>query len=111
MEYIEYGSLHDLLNNETMHAGGEIILQILRDVSQGLRFLHSSKPPILVSPKLAQSVIRRATRQYSSQMKLTLFLPISMEISRPRTFSLIRDSEPKLLTLDCPPKRRTGLAE
>ena len=47
MEYMEYGSLHDLLHNETMFCGGEIILQILRDVAQGLRFLHSSKPPIL----------------------------------------------------------------
>ena len=44
MEFCEYGSLHDLLRNETMYAGGEIILQIVRDVSQGLRYLHASKP-------------------------------------------------------------------
>ena len=47
MEYMQYGSLHDLLHNETMYAGGEIILQILRDVAQGVRFLHTNKPPIL----------------------------------------------------------------
>ncbi len=47
MEYMDYGSLHDLLRNETMYAGGEIILQIVRDIAQGLRYLHSSKPPIL----------------------------------------------------------------
>jgi len=47
MEYMEYGSLHDLLSNETMHLSGEIILQVARDVTQGLRFLHSSKPPIM----------------------------------------------------------------
>ena len=46
MEFCEYGSLHDLLKNETMYAGGEICLQIMRDVASGLRYLHSSKPPI-----------------------------------------------------------------
>ena len=33
MEYMEYGSLHDLLRNETMYLTGEIIMQIARDVS------------------------------------------------------------------------------
>ena len=40
MEYMEYGSLYDLLRNETMYAGGEIILQIIRDVTSGIQFLH-----------------------------------------------------------------------
>jgi len=30
-----------------MYAGGEIILQIIRDITQGIQFLHASKPPIL----------------------------------------------------------------
>ena len=30
-----------------MHFSGEIILQVTRDIAQGLRFLHSSKPPML----------------------------------------------------------------
>ena len=47
MEYMEYGSLHDLLRNETMYLSGEIILQIMRDVTHGLRYLHSARPPIL----------------------------------------------------------------
>ena len=34
MEYMEYGSLHDLLRNETMPLTGDVILQICRDVSQ-----------------------------------------------------------------------------
>ena len=34
MEYMEYGSLHDLLHNETMPLTGDVILQICRDVSQ-----------------------------------------------------------------------------
>ena len=40
---LEYGSLHDLLRNETMYLSGEIILQIMRDVAQGLRYLHTAK--------------------------------------------------------------------
>lgn len=32
MEYMEYGSLHDLLRNETFFFSGEIIMQIARDV-------------------------------------------------------------------------------
>lgn len=47
MEYMDYGSLNDLLQNETMYLSGEIILQITRDVAQGLRYLHTAKPPIL----------------------------------------------------------------
>jgi serine/threonine protein kinase len=47
MEYMEYGSLHDLLRNETFIATGDIIMQILRDITQGLRYLHASKPAIL----------------------------------------------------------------
>ena len=47
MELMEYGSLHDLLRNETMQMSGEIILQICRDIAQGLRYLHASKPVIL----------------------------------------------------------------
>ena len=36
MEYMEYGSLHDLLRNESMYLSGEIIAQITRDVSFSL---------------------------------------------------------------------------
>ena len=43
---MENGSLNDLLHNETMHLTGEVILQIMRDVAQGIRYLHSSKPPV-----------------------------------------------------------------
>jgi len=33
MEYMEYGSLHELLRNETMVLSGDLIMQITRDVS------------------------------------------------------------------------------
>jgi len=54
---MEYGSLHDLLRNETMYLSGEIILQITRDIGQGLRFLHSSKPVILHGDLKAKNIL------------------------------------------------------
>ncbi|CAB9522115.1 activated protein kinase catalytic subunit alpha-1 [Seminavis robusta] len=57
MEYMEYGSLYDILRNETMYAGGEIILQIVRDIAQGLRYLHSSRPPILHGDLKAKNIL------------------------------------------------------
>ena len=44
---MEHGSLHDLLHNETMAIEGESILPILRDLTSGMRFLHSADPQIL----------------------------------------------------------------
>lgn len=57
MEYCEYGSLSDLLANSTVHTGGEIILQICRDISQGLRYLHASKPAILHGDLKAKNIL------------------------------------------------------
>eukprot|EP00526_Cylindrotheca_closterium_P002165 CAMPEP_0113655642 /NCGR_PEP_ID=MMETSP0017_2-20120614/29831_1 /TAXON_ID=2856 /ORGANISM="Cylindrotheca closterium" /LENGTH=930 /DNA_ID=CAMNT_0000568935 /DNA_START=231 /DNA_END=3019 /DNA_ORIENTATION=+ /assembly_acc=CAM_ASM_000147 len=57
MEFMENGSLYDLLRNETLYTGGEIIIQIVRDVSQGLRFLHASKPPILHGDLKAKNIL------------------------------------------------------
>ena len=54
-EFMENGSLFDLINNETMYLTGEIILQVLRDVAQGLRYLHASKPPVLHGKLMKQS--------------------------------------------------------
>ena len=50
-------SLHDLLRNETMYAGGEIILQIVRDIAQGLRYLHASSPPVLHGDLKAKNIL------------------------------------------------------
>ncbi|CAJ1961059.1 unnamed protein product [Cylindrotheca closterium] len=57
MEFMENGSLYDLLRNETLYTGGEIIIQIVRDVAQGLRFLHASKPPILHGDLKAKNIL------------------------------------------------------
>eukprot|EP00980_Cylindrotheca_fusiformis_P013466 scaffold3437_cov113-Cylindrotheca_fusiformis.AAC.33 len=47
MEYMDHGSLYDVLHNETMHIEGNLLLHILQDVSQGMRFLHSSIPQVI----------------------------------------------------------------
>ena len=57
LEFMEYGSLYDLLRNETMTAGGEIILQIVRDIVQGIQFLHASKPAILHGDLKAKNIL------------------------------------------------------
>jgi serine/threonine protein kinase len=57
MEYMENGSLYDLLQNETLHISGDLIVQIFRDVSQGMRFLHASKPPILHGDLKAKNIL------------------------------------------------------
>jgi serine/threonine protein kinase len=57
MEFMEYGSLYDILRNETMYAGGEIILQVVRDITQGIQFLHASKPPILHGDLKARNIL------------------------------------------------------
>lgn len=58
MEYLEYGSLAEgLLQNETIYLTGEIIVQIARDVVQGLRYLHSTNPPILHGDLKAKNIL------------------------------------------------------
>ena len=47
MEYMDHGSLYDILHNETLVMEGELLLPILRDVSQGVRFLHSADPQVI----------------------------------------------------------------
>jgi serine/threonine protein kinase len=45
MEYMNLGSLHDVLHNESIGLDiGEHILPILQDVAQGMRFLHAASP-------------------------------------------------------------------
>ena len=41
MELMDLGSLQDLLYNKTLEMNGEIVLQILRDMTKGMRFLHA----------------------------------------------------------------------
>ena len=57
MEYMDHGSLYDLLQNETMVLDGEQILPLLKDISQGVRFLHSAKPQVIHGDLKAQNIL------------------------------------------------------
>lgn len=47
MEYMDRGSLHDLLHNETFAIDGGVLLPILQDICKGLRFLHCADPSVI----------------------------------------------------------------
>merc|ERR1719401_127797 len=55
---MEHGSLHDLLQNVSVVLEGELVVPMLRDIVQGLRFLHAAKPKAIVHGDLkAQNVL------------------------------------------------------
>ena len=56
MEYMDHGSLYDLLQNNTVCLDGEQILFILRDLAQGLRFLHSANPQVVHGDLKARNI-------------------------------------------------------
>jgi len=47
LQYMEHGSLYDILHNETMVIEGELLLPLLRDITQGVNFLHQSNPSVI----------------------------------------------------------------
>lgn len=47
MEYMDRGSLYDLLHNDTVVMEGELLLPILCDIAQGVRFLHAALPQVI----------------------------------------------------------------
>lgn len=47
MEYMDHGSLYDMLHNNTMVLEGAILLPIISDISRGMRFLHASNPQFI----------------------------------------------------------------
>eukprot|EP00934_Nitzschia_sp_Nitz4_P007313 Nitzschia sp. Nitz4//scaffold596_size2553//2//1309//NITZ4_009288-RA/size2553-processed-gene-0.1-mRNA-1//-1//CDS//3329555068//7303//frame0 len=57
MEYMQHGSLYDLLHNETMMIEGDLLLTILRDVSLGMRFLHAADPVVIHGDLKAQNIL------------------------------------------------------
>lgn len=57
MEFMEHGSLYDMLHNDTIQVEGELVLPILRDIAQGLRFLHAATPVVVHGDLKAQNVL------------------------------------------------------
>ena len=57
MEYMHHGSLYDLLHNETVFLEGAMLLQLLRDISQGCRFLHAMDPPVIHRDLAAKNIL------------------------------------------------------
>jgi serine/threonine protein kinase len=57
MEYMQLGSLYDLLHNESMVLEGELVLQILLDIAQGLRYLHTATPKVIHGDLKALNVL------------------------------------------------------
>jgi serine/threonine protein kinase len=57
LEYMDHGSLYDILHNETMVLDGDVVLPILRDISQGIRFLHSAVPQVIHGDLKAHNIL------------------------------------------------------
>jgi serine/threonine protein kinase len=57
MEQMDHGLLYDLLHDKTMVIEGELLLPILRDISQGMRFLHSANLQVIHGDLKAQSIL------------------------------------------------------
>lgn len=57
MEQMAYGSLYDVVRNDTMPLEGDFLLSVLSDVSQGMRFLHESSPPIVHGDLKASNIL------------------------------------------------------
>jgi class 3 adenylate cyclase len=54
---MDHGSLYDLLHNETMIMEGELLLTIIQDVSQGVRFLHTANPQVIHGDLKAANIL------------------------------------------------------
>ena len=47
MEYMELGSLYEVVNNKSIFMDGDVVLPILQDIVKGMRFLHAADPPVI----------------------------------------------------------------
>jgi len=47
MEYMELGSLSEVVQNKSIDLDGDLVLPILQEIAQGVRFLHGADPQII----------------------------------------------------------------
>jgi serine/threonine protein kinase len=57
MEYMSHGSLYDILHNETMVLEGPMLLEMLCDICQGVRFLHACDPEVIHCDLKASNIL------------------------------------------------------
>eukprot|EP00977_Amphora_coffeiformis_P007218 scaffold1569_cov171-Amphora_coffeaeformis.AAC.4 len=57
MEYMEKGSLYDILHNMTTVLDKDLQLRILQDIVQGVRFLHSAEPAVIHGDLKAKNIL------------------------------------------------------
>jgi len=57
MEFMENGSLYDLLHNASIAVDGELIFPILQDIVRGARFLHAANPKVIHGDLKAANVL------------------------------------------------------
>ncbi|CAB9513725.1 activated protein kinase catalytic subunit alpha-1 [Seminavis robusta] len=58
MEYMNQGSLHDVLKDETIELDtDEHLIPILQDIAQGMRFLHAANPTVIHGDLKAKNVL------------------------------------------------------
>jgi len=71
-EYMEHGSLRDVLRNRSFCFEGEILLNILKDIATGMVFLHSCKPAVIHRDlRSANIFLDRNLRAKLSNFRLT----------------------------------------
>ena len=61
MEYMEHGSLYDVLHNETAIIDGFLLKMIVSDIIQGMLYISSFSPPIVHGDLKARNILIDST--------------------------------------------------